>query len=96
MGHTMKHTIDHQFFYTNDDDNNYDDDSNYVDDSNDDDDDCLHLRDKGRRNGNRQRRLLGPTALHFMIIIFIIVNVINNMWKCVNRFQKVSGSVAFC
>ena len=53
MGHTMKHTIDHQFFYTNDDDNNYDDDSNYVDDSNDDDDDCLHLRDKGRRNGNR-------------------------------------------
>ena len=53
MGHTMKHTIDRQFFYTNDDDNNYDDDSNYVDDSNDDDDDCLHLRDKGRRNGNR-------------------------------------------
>ena len=46
--------------YNDDDDYDYDDDgddddgddADYKDDD-DDDDECLHLRDKGRRNGNR-------------------------------------------
>ena len=58
----------------------------------DDDDECLHLRDKGRRNGNRQQRLLAPTALHFMIVIIavaiaiIIVNVVVVPFNLLNLY----------
>ena len=40
-------------YNNNDDDDDDDDNDDHGNNNDDDDDNCLHLRDKGRRNGNR-------------------------------------------